>query len=100
MHEMKETRCHLRTRKDNLSRNEDQEHDLGLDHTVYQAREELTQGAVSVCRRNPTARTYFWFVTAELSMTVRQAFQSDRELDVTTAHDVLNLELGELGVEA
>ena len=43
--------------------------------------------------------TYLRFVTAELSVAVRKTLQTNGKLDVTRAHDVLNLELGELGVE-
>jgi hypothetical protein len=39
-------------------------------------------------------RTYLWFITAELSV------QTDGKLDITAAYNVLNLELGELGIEA
>ena len=44
--------------------------------------------------------THLRLVAAELSVAVRKTLQADGELDVTTADDVLNLELRELGVEA
>ena len=44
--------------------------------------------------------TYLWFVAAELSVAVRQALKTNGELDVAAADDVLDLELGELRVEA
>ena len=43
---------------------------------------------------------HLWLVTAELTVRVRQTLETDGELDVTRADDVLDLELGELGVEA
>ena len=44
--------------------------------------------------------THLRFVRAELSVAVRQTLETDGELDVTRADDVLDLELRELGVEA
>lgn len=43
--------------------------------------------------------SHLWLVTAELSVAVGQSLQPNGELDVAAADDVLNLELGELGVE-
>ena len=44
--------------------------------------------------------THLWLVTAELSVAVRKALKTNGDLYIAAAHDVLNLELGELGVEA
>ena len=44
--------------------------------------------------------TYLRLVAAELSVAIRKTLQTNRELDVARADDVLNLELGELCVEA
>lgn len=68
--------------KDDLAADEDQEHDLGLDHTVDQAREQLG------------------FVGTEVVMARSQTFETDGELDIARTDNVLDLEVGELGVEA
>lgn len=44
--------------------------------------------------------THLWFITAELPVTVRQTLETDGKLHVTRADDVLEVELGELGVES
>ena len=44
--------------------------------------------------------TYLGLVAAELSVAVRETLETNREFHVARAHDVLDLELGELGVEA
>jgi len=51
-------------------------------------------------RGKETRRTHLRLVTTESSVSVSQTLQPDRELDVARSDDVLNLELGELGVEA
>lgn len=43
--------------------------------------------------------TNLWLITAELAVAVRKSLQSNGELDVTTANNVLDFELGKLGVE-
>ena len=43
--------------------------------------------------------THLRLVAAELSVAVRKSLQPNGELDVATAHNILDLELGELGVE-
>lgn len=45
------------------------------------------------------AATHLWLVTAERSVRVRETLEPDRELDVGGSDDVLDLELGELGVK-
>ena len=45
---------YLRTREHNLARDEDEEHDFRLDHTVDQTREELSTASTS--RRVPQQR--------------------------------------------
>ena len=72
----------LGARQHNLAADEDQEDDLGLDHAVDETREQLR------------------LVGAEVMMARCQTFQTDRELDVAGADDVLDLEVRELGVEA
>ena len=73
---------HLGTSQDNLAAHEDQEYDLGLDHTIDQTREQL------------------WLVRAKVVMTAGKTFETDRKLDIAGADDVLDLEIRELGVEA
>ena len=70
------------TSEDNLAADEDQEHDLGLDHAVDETREQLG------------------FVGTEVVVARSQTLQTDGELDVARANDVLDLEIRELGVEA
>lgn len=90
---------YLSTRQHDLARDEDKEHNLRLDHTVDQAREELqTMSATTDATQHRP--TYLGLIRAELSVRVRKSLQTNGELNVTGAHDVLNLELGELGVEA
>jgi hypothetical protein len=71
----------LGTGEDNLSRDEDQEHDLGLHHAVDETREELR------------------LVGAESVMVRSQTLQTNGELDVCGADNVLDLEVGELGAQ-
>lgn len=71
----------LRTSQDDLSRYEDEEHDLGLDHSVDETREQ------------------FRFVRTEIVMAGRKTFQTNGELDVAGADNVLDLEVGELCIE-
>ena len=73
---------HLRPRQDNLAAHKDQEHNLRLHHPINQAWEQL------------------WLVAAEVVMFGRKAFETDRELDVAGADDVLDFEIRELGIEA
>ena len=70
------------TGQDNLAADEDQKHDLGLDHTVDETREQLR------------------LIRAEVVMLGGQTLEANRELDVARADDVLDLEIGELGIEA
>ena len=72
----------LGTGQDDLAGNEDQEDDLGLHHTVDETREELG------------------LVGAEHVVTAGKTFKADRELDVARSDNVLDLEVGELCVEA
>ena len=72
----------LGTGQDTLAGDEDQEDNLGLHHSVDETREE------------------FGLVRAEHVVTACQAFETDRELDVARADDVLDLEVRELRVEA
>jgi len=44
--------------------------------------------------------TNLWFITAELTVAVCKPLQTNRELDVTTANDILDFELRKLGVES
>jgi hypothetical protein len=68
--------------QDNLAANEDQKHDLRLDHAVDEAREQLR------------------LVRAEVVVARSQTLQADGELDVTRTDNVLDLKVRELGVEA
>lgn len=68
--------------KNNFAADKDEEDNFGLDHAVDEARKQL------------------WLVGAEVMMSTCKTFQPDRELDVARANNVLNLEVGEFGVEA
>jgi hypothetical protein len=70
------------TSQDNLATHEDQEHNLRLDHTVDKTREQLR------------------LVGTEVVMARCKTFQTDWELDVARTDNVLDLEIGELCVEA
>ena len=50
--------------------------------------------------RSARRGTNLWLVTAKLPVAVCKPLQANRELDVTTANDVLDFELGKLGVES
>ena len=90
----------FRTGEDNFPRDEDEQDDFRLHHPIDQSGEQLS---LPISFAYPSAlqrRTHFGLVRAELTVTKRQPLQPNRELDVATAHDVLDLELGELGVKA
>jgi hypothetical protein len=65
----------LGTSQDNLSGHEDEQHDTRLHHTVDETREELR------------------LVRRESVMARGKTLQTDRELDVTGADDVLDLKV-------
>lgn len=69
------------TSQDDLAADEDQQDNLGLNHSVNETREQLG------------------LVGAEIVMARRKTFQTNGELDVARADNVLDLEVGELGVE-
>ena len=73
---------HFRAGEDDLTADEDQEHNLGLDHAVDETREQLG------------------LVRAEVVMLGSKTLETDGELDVARTDDVLDLEVRELGVEA
>lgn len=73
---------HFRTSQDDLATDEDEKHNLRLDHTINEAREELR------------------LIRAEVVMTRRKAFKTNWELDIAGADNVLDLEIRELGVKA
>lgn len=91
---------YLGTREDNLARDKNEQDDLGLDHTVDETREQLRNPLSYSSVHSQDGATHLWLVTAELPVAVRKTLQTDRELDVTTADNVLDLELRELGIEA
>ena len=68
--------------ENDLAAHEDEEHNLGLDHAVDETGEELR------------------LVGAEVVMLGGQTLETDGELDVARADNVLDLEVGELGIEA
>lgn len=72
----------LGTSENDLAADEDEQDNLGLDHAVNQAREQLR------------------FVRAEVVMLRSKAFKSDGKLDIARSHNVLDLEVGELGIES
>jgi len=69
------------TREHDLARHEDQEHDLRLHHAIDEAGEE------------------FRLVGAEHVMARGKTLQTNGKLDITRPDDVLDLEVGELGIE-
>lgn len=73
---------HFRTGQDDLAANEDEKHDLRLDHTIDETRKELR------------------LVRAEVVMTRRKAFKADWEFNIARADNILDLEIRKLGVEA
>lgn len=72
---------HLRTSQDNLAGDEDEQDNLWLNHAIDETWEQL------------------WLIGAEVVVLRRETLQTDRELDVAGADNVLNLEVGELGIE-
>jgi len=73
---------HFGASQDNLSADEDQEHNFGLHHAVDETGEE------------------FRLIGAEVVMARSQTLQTDGKFDIAGADDVLDLEVRELGVEA
>lgn len=69
------------TGENDFAADKDQENDLGLDHAVDETREQLR------------------FVGAEVVMTRGKTLEADGELDIARADDILDLEVGEFGVE-
>jgi len=74
--------AHLCTRENDLAADEDEKHNLWLHHTVDQTREQLR------------------LIGAKVMMLGGETFETDGELDVTRADDVLDLEVGEFSIEA
>lgn len=68
--------------QDDLTADEDEKDDLGLHHTIDKTREQ------------------FRFVRAEVVMATRKTFKTDGKLDVARPDNVLDLEIGELRIEA
>ena len=71
----------LGARQHDFAADENQQHDLGLDHAVDETREQLG------------------LVRAEIVMARGQTLETNGELDVARTNDVLDLEVGKLGVE-
>ena len=72
----------LGTSEDNLTADEDQQHDFRLNHAVDETREQLR------------------FVRTEVMMARCQTLKTDGELDVARSDDVLDLEIRKLGIKA
>lgn len=72
----------LSSSQDDLSRDEDEEHNLWLHHTVDKTGEELR------------------FIGAEVVMARSQTFQTDGEFDIAGADNILDFEVRELGIKA
>lgn len=72
---------HFGTCQDNLAADEDQKHNLGLNHAVDETREQLR------------------LVGAEVVMARSQTFETNGEFDVARTDNVLDLEIRELGIE-
>src|SRR5271163_4111689 len=73
--------ANLGASEDNLATDEDQQNDLWFDHAIDEAREQ------------------FRLVRAEWMMFGCKTLKTDGELDVAGADNVLNLEVGEFGIE-
>ncbi len=73
---------HFGTSQNNLAADEDQQNDLGFDHSVDKTREQLR------------------LIRAEVMMLGRKPLQANGKLDVARANNILDLEVGELGTEA
>lgn len=71
----------LGTSEDDLTTDENQKYNLRLHHTVNQTREQLR------------------FVGTEVVVARGETLQTNGELDIARTDDVLDLEVGELGVE-
>lgn len=71
----------LCTCEDNLAADEDQENNLRLDHAVDETRKQLR------------------FIGTEVVVTRGETLEANGELDVAGTDDVLDFEVGELGVE-
>lgn len=71
----------LRARQDNLATDKDQENYLWLNHSVDQSREQLR------------------LVGAKVVMAGGKTLKTNGEFDVARSNDVLNLEIGELGIK-
>jgi hypothetical protein len=69
-------------REYNLAADENQENNLRLHHTIDETREQLG------------------FVGAEVVMLAGQPLQTDGEFDVAGSNNVLDLEVGKLGIKA
>jgi len=74
--------ANFRSSEDDLAAYEDEQHNLRLHHTVNQTREQ------------------FGLVGREHVMTAGKTLKTNREFNVATADDVLNLEVREFGIEA
>ena len=72
--------AHLGTGEDDLAAHKNEEHNPGLDHAVDKAGEQLG------------------LVRAEVVVARGQTLETDGEFDVARPDDVLNLEVGELGL--
>ena len=73
---------HFGASEHNLATDEDQQNNLWLDHSVDQTREQ------------------FRLVRAERVMFTSKTLQSNWKLDIAGTDNVLDLEVGELGIEA
>ena len=67
--------------QDDLAAHENEQHDLGLDHAVNETREQLG------------------FVRTKVMMAGSQTLETNGEFDVARSDNVLDLEVGELGVK-
>lgn len=67
--------------KNNLATDEDEKNDLGFDHAVDETREQLR------------------LIGAKVMMSACKTLETNGELDVARANNVLNFEVGELGIE-
>jgi hypothetical protein len=72
----------FRAGQDNFAADEDKKNNLWLHHAIDETREQLR------------------FVRAEVVMFTSKTLKANRKFDVARAHNILNLEVGEFGIEA
>lgn len=96
---------HFRTSQNDLAANEDEKHNLRLDHSVDLERRRVSEmtwkkSSIQALQETYKTREELRLVRAEVVMTRRKALKTDWKLDIAGADDVLDLEIRKLGVKA